>query len=205
MGKREDNLKITMFCHSVISSGTTIIGHNRNDKGLVRDTTNVSIPVEYEASSDQIAALVSISSQCQQSLQYECIGSALWNTSSVADNYPFYDHIGWWKSSASGPNRYNFGGNAAGLMGCPCSFDNSKDSCFVLFFVFEILDNVANIDLIRNDRYFVIFLFCLFVSFSILFVFLFELFSSLTKVFRYVMCTNHILIWQLSTKCVIRL
>ena len=184
-----------MFFHFDNPSGTTIIGHNRNDKGLVRDTTTVSIPVDYEASSDQIAALVSISSHCQQSLQYQCIGSALWNTSSVADNYPLYDHIGWWKSSASGPNRYNFGGNAAGLMGCPCSFDNSKDSCFVLL-IDDILDNVANIDRIRNDRYFSHFLFCLFVSICL------NRFRQSIQIW----CTNiSILIWQFSTKCLTKM
>ncbi|XP_072036319.1 uncharacterized protein [Amphiura filiformis] len=106
----------TVYCN--MSTGTSIIGHNRADRGLIRNSAFDTLLFQYDVTFDQINALVSISSHCQQQLTYDCYGSTMWDIT----NDP-YGHVGFWQSETGGV-RYNFG-IGTGLQGCPCSLDGS--------------------------------------------------------------------------------
>ncbi len=96
-------------------SGTSIIGHDREGRGLIRDSNIVEYPVTYDVTLGQIDALISISSHCQQRITYECYGSKLY----TADG-----HVVRWKTPANN-TMHNFG-IGTGLQGCPCSLNGSK-------------------------------------------------------------------------------
>ena len=80
--------------------GSSLIAHNREDRGLVRQKSSYfQTDVEYEATLDQISALVDISSHCQQYLSYECHKSVFfW----YGGNNPF-QHVAFWKYGTSTP------------------------------------------------------------------------------------------------------
>ena len=104
------------------SQGSSLITHNREDRGLVRQKSSYfQTDVEYEATLDQISALIDISSHCQQLLSYECHNSVFfW----YGVNNPF-QHVAFWKHGISAVH-YNYGGVDSGLQGCPCGLTGSK-------------------------------------------------------------------------------
>ena len=110
----------TVYCDMTAKNGVgvTVISHDSESRTHVKGYEtkgSYSRDIRYTgASLSQLASLTRISSQCEQFIKYECIGSQLFQ------NTAFY---GWWVSRDSSKMTYWGGASSNGK--CACGMTNS--------------------------------------------------------------------------------
>ena len=97
--------------------GVTVIGHDSEERTLVEGFEtpgSYSRDIQYtKASLSQLASLTTVSSFCEQFIQYECLHSLMLG-----------ENTAWWVSRDSIDMNY-WGGAPAGSDKCACGIDNS--------------------------------------------------------------------------------
>ncbi|XP_032241750.1 neurexin-4 [Nematostella vectensis] len=127
-----------VFCNmtSQLGSGVTVVGHDSEDRLLVDG--NYNSPGSYKrdvtynhVTVTQLKELTAMSSRCEQFIQYECKGSALFHSA---------EWYNWWVSR-DGEKMTSWGGAPLRSNKCACGVtgtcDNAANSCNC-----ELNDNV---------------------------------------------------------------
>ena len=99
--------------------GVTTIGHDSEQRTRVQgyeSPGSYKKKVVYEASLDEITALIKISKHCEQFIKYECYGSVI--------RFSGPSIYAWWVSRQSGQMKY-WGGAAVNSGKCACGMTNS--------------------------------------------------------------------------------
>ena len=99
--------------------GVTVIGH---DSEAVTYVKNYEYPgsykrlIRYDHSMQQIFAVISESTSCEQFIKYECYSSSIWSGHDT--------HVAWWVSRQGREMNY-WGGAEVGSGKCACGMNNT--------------------------------------------------------------------------------
>ncbi|XP_057368213.1 uncharacterized protein LOC130689201 [Daphnia carinata] len=115
-GKGIGDDAFTVYCN--MTSGSTLIFHDtepKTDVGHCAGRGCYSRKINYGASSRQVAALIALSEECQQSITYECISAPL--------QFNGVD-FSWWDDK-NGESQYFWSGNNKSMHTCQCGIDRN--------------------------------------------------------------------------------